>query len=226
MLPNTWSVLHGETQQDYFVELKRFLAKERSQFSVYPPETLVFAALEATPYEAVKVLLLGQDPYHGEGQAHGLCFSVQPGVTIPPSLRNMYEEMEEDIGTKTVPHGYLMSWAEQGVLMLNTVLTVRANVANSHRKKGWEKFTDAVIRVVNEKQDPVVFVLWGSPAQKKQKLIDASRHTIVASAHPSPLSAYRGFFGSRPFSKINSALRKFNRHEIEWQLPLSLEGHH
>jgi uracil-DNA glycosylase len=167
----------------------------------------------------VNVLLLGQDPYHDDGQAHGLCFSVQPGVKPPPSLQNMFQELQNDIGCKIPNHGYLVHWARQGMLMLNAVLTVRAHTPNSHKNKGWEKFTDAVISRVNEKDSPVVFVLWGAYAQKKIKLIDTGRHTIIQSAHPSPLSANNGFFGSRPYSKINAALRAAGKPEIDWEIP-------
>ena len=206
-LPTTWKVLEEQTRQDYFRDLATFLHQEREQHQVFPDEGLVFAALEATPLDDVKVLLLGQDPYHSEGQAHGLCFSVQHGVKRPPSLNNMFKELAADVGCVAPNHGHLMSWARQGVLMLNTVLTVRANQANSHRKQGWENFTDAIIRCVNDKETKVVFVLWGNSAQKKTNLIDKSRHVIIESAHPSPLSARLGFFGSRPFSRINEALQ-------------------
>lgn len=219
-VPEKWSQVRAETRQAYFLRLERFLAEERAAYSVFPPEPLVFAALEATPFDSVKVVLLGQDPYHGEGQANGLCFSVQPGVAIPPSLRNIYKEMAEDVGVEMVDHGCLTSWAEQGILMLNSVLTVRANEPNSHRRKGWEQFTDAIIHAINARRDrPTVFVLWGKPAQAKKTAIDRGPHAIVESAHPSPLSANRGFFGSRPFSRINDALRRFGHGEIDWQLP-------
>lgn len=218
-LPDSWHVLRPETQRDYFARLDAFLAAERAAHDVYPEAKNVFAALEATPYDDVKVLLLGQDPYHGAGQAHGLCFSVQPGVKLPPSLRNIYRELVADVGCTPPDHGCLLTWAQQGILMLNTVLTVRAGEANSHRNQGWETFTDAVIRAVNRKPTPVVFVFWGNPAQKKRTLVQAEHHVIIESPHPSPLSARRGFFGSRPFSKINEALRAFGDSEIEWQLP-------
>ena len=218
-LPESWISLAAETEQDYFLELEAFLSVERRQHTVYPPEGQVFAALEATPLPDVRVLILGQDPYHGEGQAHGLCFSVQAGVRIPPSLRNMFKELAEDVGCRVPDHGCLTAWARQGILMLNTVLTVRAGEANSHRRKGWERFTDAIIRLVNDKADPVVFVFWGGPAQKKRKLVDEDRHAVIASSHPSPLSAHRGFLGSRPFSGINEMLRARGFAEIEWELP-------
>lgn len=216
-----WGRLQAETQQDYFRNLLRFLQGESESQTILPPAHQVFAALEATPLEDVKVLLLGQDPYHGPGQAHGLCFSVLPGVQIPPSLKNIYRELHEDVGIEPANHGYLMAWARQGVLMLNTVLTVRVHEANSHRKQGWERFTDAIIRQVAARTKRVVFLLWGNPAQKKRGLIAGSQHVILESAHPSPLSARRGFFGSRPFSQVNQALREAQIAEIDWQLPSS-----
>ena len=212
--------MHSELQQPYFAELVEFLQAESTTQTVLPAAEHVYAALEATPRAQVKVLVLGQDPYHNLGQAHGLCFSVQPGVKLPPSLRNIYRELENDLGIAPAPHGCLTSWARQGILMLNTVLTVRAHQANSHRKRGWETFTDAVIRAVDQLAHRVVFVLWGAPAQKKQSLISNTRHVVLSSPHPSPLSARRGFFGSQPFSKINQALRETNQSEIDWRLPL------
>ncbi|WP_438021884.1 uracil-DNA glycosylase [Sorangium sp. So ce233] len=220
-LPASWqAVLAGELDQPYFQRLTRFLEEERKAHRVFPAEEDVFAALRLTPYERVRVLLLGQDPYHDEGQAHGLCFSVRPGVPPPPSLANMYKEALVDVPGFTIPgHGCLTAWASQGVLLLNTVLTVRAHTPNSHKNQGWETFTDAVIRKVNDRPDGVVFVLWGGHAQKKAKLIDARRHTIIKAAHPSPLSARSGFFGSKPFSSINAALRARGAEEIDWRLP-------
>lgn len=218
-LPESWSVLQPEIEAEYFRELSSFVESERSQHEVYPARDKVFAAFDATTYEDVRVLILGQDPYHGAGQAHGLCFSVQRDVKIPPSLRNIYKELANDIGCEVPQHGNLTTWAKQGILLLNTVLTVRANEANSHRKRGWEQFTDSVIRAINEKPEAVVFVLWGAPAQKKKKLIDAERHVVIESAHPSPLSAHRGFLGSRPFSRINEALKESGRGEIDWSIP-------
>jgi uracil-DNA glycosylase len=216
----TWrEALAGERQQPYFLALQRFVAEERRRCTVFPPEPDVFNALRYTEYSQVKVVILGQDPYHEYNQAHGLAFSVRPGVAIPPSLVNIFRELRDDLGCKIPNNGYLVPWAEQGVLLLNTVLTVRAHEANSHRGKGWETFTDKVISVVNDKKDPVVFVLWGAPARKKAALIDTTRHRIVQSAHPSPLSAATGFFGSRPFSAINAALCKAGKPEITWQLP-------
>ncbi len=222
-IPSGWSAeLSTEVEQPYVSELARFVAEERARHQVFPPAEHVFTALQLTPYESANVLLLGQDPYHDDGQAHGLCFSVQPGVKVPPSLKNIYKELQADLGHPPSPHGFLESWAKQGVLMLNTVLTVRAHEANSHRSQGWETFTDAVIRKMNEKQDSVVFVLWGKPAQKKLSLINEDRHAVIQSAHPSPLSARRGFFGSKPFSQINAALREAGKPEINWLVPASV----
>ncbi|MER7179351.1 uracil-DNA glycosylase [Streptomyces hyaluromycini] len=220
MLPESWrGVLGDELQQPYFKELTEFVEEERAKGPVYPPREEVFAALEATPYDQVKVFVLGQDPYHGEGQGHGLCFSVRPGVRIPPSLRNIYKEMREELGWESAPdNGYLMPWARQGVLLLNAVLTVRAGEANSHKNKGWEKFTDAVIRAVADRPDPAVFVLWGGYAQKKAKLIDETRHVVIQSAHPSPLSAAK-FFGTRPFTQINEAVAAQGHEAIDWRIP-------
>ncbi|GGA33873.1 uracil-DNA glycosylase 2 [Kroppenstedtia guangzhouensis] len=220
VLPQDWQqVLAEELKQTYLLELKTFLENERKQYPVYPPEEDLFSALALTPYEQVKVLLLGQDPYHNEGQAHGLSFSVRPGVPLPPSLKNMFKELEEDLGHPVPNNGHLIPWARQGVLMLNTVLTVRAHEPNSHKNKGWETLTDAIIQKVNEKPGRVVFVLWGNQAKKKKKWIDTERHYIIESAHPSPLSAKRGFFGSRPFSAINRALSEAGMEEIDWRIP-------
>ncbi|MCI4080294.1 uracil-DNA glycosylase [Streptomyces sp. CH8.1] len=218
-LPESWlPVLGGELDQPYFRELTEFVEKERANGPVYPPREQVFAALDATPFDQVKVLVLGQDPYHGAGQGHGLCFSVQPGVKTPPSLRNIYKEMKEELGLEVPDNGYLMPWAQQGVLLLNAVLTVREAEPNSHKGKGWEKFTDAVIRAVSERPDPAVFVLWGAYAQKKIPLIDEERHVIVKGAHPSPLSAKK-FFGSRPFTQINEAIAAQGHEPIDWRIP-------
>jgi uracil-DNA glycosylase len=222
LIPASWApVLAAETEQPYFADLEAFLKTERAEHQVFPPEDEVFAALEATPYQDVKVVLIGQDPYHDDGQAHGMCFSVRPGVRIPPSLRNMYKELDTDLGVPPVKHGYLKAWADQGVLLLNTVLTVRAHEPASHKDRGWEKFTDAVIKDVSAREKPVVFVLWGAHAKKKAKLIDASRHAIVQGAHPSPLSA-KLFFGSKPFSAVNEALAGFGQEPIDWRLPESV----
>ncbi len=219
-LPASWKPVVGEElARPYFRDLTKFLEEERRHHTVFPPEDEVFTALELTPYENVNVLLLGQDPYPGEGQAHGLAFSVRPGVRPPQSLVNIFKELHDDLGCRIPDNGYLVPWAEQGVLLLNTALTVRAHSPNSHKGKGWEKFTDAVFHAVGTKEDPVVFVLWGGNARKKVKLIDRDRHTVIESAHPSPLSAKSGFFGSRPFSNINKALRAAGKPEIDWQLP-------
>ncbi|NLU69930.1 uracil-DNA glycosylase [Streptomyces sp. HNM0574] len=219
LLPASWQdVLEEETAKPYFEELTEFVAQERARGPVYPPREEVFAALEATPYDRVKVLILGQDPYHGEGQGHGLCFSVRPGVKTPPSLRNIYKELRDDLGHPVPDNGCLMPWAQQGVLLLNAVLTVRAGEANSHKGKGWEKVTDAVIRAVAARPDPAVFVLWGNYAKKKLPLIDTERHAVVQGAHPSPLSA-RKFFGSRPFSQIDEAVAAQGHTPIDWRIP-------
>lgn len=219
-LPGTWQELLGkEVEQPYFQKLAHFVDEERRNYAVYPPEREVFSALELTAYEQVRVLLLGQDPYHDENQAQGLCFSVRPGIKPPPSLVNIFKELHNDVGCKIPNNGCLVSWAKRGVLLLNSVLTVRAHAPNSHKNHGWEKFTDTVIHKVNEKEQRVVFILWGAYAQKKRALIDTSRHSIVESAHPSPLSARNGFFGSKPFSAVNQALQAAGEPEIDWQIP-------
>ncbi|MFC7216864.1 uracil-DNA glycosylase [Streptomyces polyrhachis] len=218
-LPPSWQdALGEEPAQPYFKELTAFVAQERAKGPVYPPGEEVFAALEATPFDKVKVLVLGQDPYHGQGQGHGLCFSVRPGVRIPPSLRNIYKELHAETGLPIPDNGYLMPWAEQGVLLLNAVLTVRAGEANSHKDQGWERFTDAVITAVSERADPAVFVLWGAYARKKKRLIDTERHVVVEGAHPSPLSAKK-FFGSRPFTQIDEAVAAQGHQPIDWRIP-------
>ncbi|PJJ00418.1 uracil-DNA glycosylase [Streptomyces sp. 2333.5] len=219
MLPESWrEALGEECEKPYLKELSDFVEQERANGPVYPPREQVFAALEATPYDQVKVLILGQDPYHGAGQGHGLCFSVQPGVKTPPSLRNIYKEMKEELGHPIPDNGYLMPWAQQGVLLLNAVLTVREAEANSHKGKGWEKVTDAVIRAVASRPEPAVFVLWGNYAKKKLPLIDEERHAVVQGAHPSPLSAKK-FFGSRPFTQINAAVAAQGHAPIDWRIP-------
>jgi uracil-DNA glycosylase len=219
-IPSSWhEQLQDEAQKPYFKLLQQFIDQERQSHEIFPAENDTFRALELTPFNDVKVLLLGQDPYHGPGQAHGLCFSVQEGVQVPPSLRNIFKELRNDLGLAAPAHGNLASWASQGVLMLNTVLTVRRATPNSHQKRGWEIFTDTIIRQVSSKADPVVFVLWGAPAQKKIELIDKERHVIITAAHPSPLSAGRGFFGTKPFSAINDALRVAGKAEIDWRIP-------
>ena len=203
----------------YLKKVESFLeTDEVKQSLVFPKVDEYFAAFKETPFEDVKVVILGQDPYHGEGQAHGLCFSVRPGVKPPPSLVNIYKEMQTDIGLDPVNHGYLMSWAQQGVLMLNATLSVEAGRAGSHQKKGWEEFTDQVIQKINSEKSGVAFILWGSYAQKKGERIDESKHFILKSPHPSPLSSYRGFFGSQPFSKVNSYLKSMGKKEIDWSL--------
>lgn len=211
-------VLKAELDKPYWHELQAFVRAERERTTVYPPPDEVFAALHLTPYASTRVLILGQDPYHGPRQAHGLCFSVRPGVPIPPSLINIYKELRDDLGIEPPNHGNLEAWARQGVLLLNTTLTVRAGQAASHQGKGWETFTDEVITAVNGKDHPVVFILWGSHARKKKALIDTSRHTIIESAHPSPLSASNGFFGSKPFSRTNAALIAAGLEPIDWRL--------
>src|SRR4051812_14404699 len=218
-IPAPWKpVLEAETEKPYFKELEKFVNAEQEAHDVFPPAEDIFNALKYTPYDEVNVVLLGQDPYPTPGHAHGLCFSVRPGVKAPASLANMFKELQSDVGLPVpkVGCGTLDAWAKQGVLLLNTVLTVRSGEPMSHRGKGWETFTDEVIRKVNEKADPVVFVLWGKPAQTKRKLIDESRHAVVTAAHPSPLSAKTGFFGSKTFSKVNEALRRFGKPEIDW----------
>ncbi|HEX8552064.1 MAG TPA: uracil-DNA glycosylase [Abditibacteriaceae bacterium] len=217
-LPESWRALESEREQPYFALLEKFVESERAAHEIYPPQGQEFSALELTPPENVRVFILGQDPYHGPNQGHGLAFSVRPGITPPPSLANIFRELRDDIGCPAPRTGYLLPWAEQGVLMLNAVLTVRRGQANSHKGKGWEKFTDAVIRAVNAQDQPVVFVLWGGYAGKKASIIDENKHTILRSVHPSPLSAHNGFFGSKPFSQINAALRESGRGEINWCL--------
>jgi uracil-DNA glycosylase len=216
-IPESWrDALAAAVAAPSYQRLEAFLETERREHTTFPPEADVFAALDRTAYDAVRVVVVGQDPYHDDGQAHGLAFSVRPGVKLPPSLRNIFQERQADVGCPISKDGSLIGWADQGVLLLNTVLTVRAHEAGSHRGKGWEPFTDSVIRAVGERQQPAVFVLWGAPAQAKQALIDTARHQIVASPHPSPLSARRGFFGSAPFSQINAALTRFGHAPIDW----------
>ncbi|GAB2562353.1 uracil-DNA glycosylase [Gracilibacillus alcaliphilus] len=219
ILKNDWSDrLAGEFEKDYYLALREFLKKEYQQFTIYPNMYDIYNALHYTPFEQVKVVILGQDPYHGPNQAHGLSFSVKPEVAIPPSLKNIYKELQSDIGCVIPNHGYLVDWAKQGVLLLNNVLTVRQGQAHSHQGKGWEQFTDQVITTLNQKDTPVVYILWGSAAQKKQALIDTSKHLIIKSPHPSPLSAHRGFFGSRPFSRTNQLLQENGQQPIDWQI--------
>jgi uracil-DNA glycosylase len=211
-------ILRSEFDEAYWKDLQAFVAEERLRHTVYPPHEQVFAALHLTPYAGTRVLILGQDPYHGPRQAHGLCFSVQHGVGIPPSLANIHTELRADLGIEPPGHGNLEAWAHQGVLLLNATLTVRAGQAASHQGKGWETFTDQVIRAVNAKSERVVFVLWGSSARRKKPLIDTTRHAIVESPHPSPLSAHNGFFGSRPFSRANAALVEAGIEPVDWSL--------
>jgi uracil-DNA glycosylase len=212
--------LQPQFDSGYMADLKSFLAAEKAAGkTIYPKSSEWFAALDSTPLEQVRVVILGQDPYHGEGQAHGLCFSVQHSVRPPPSLVNIYKEMKTDLGIDPPKHGHLSSWAEQGVLLLNSVLTVEAHKAASHQGKGWEKFTDVIIRLVNDQPNPAVFILWGNYAQKKAAFVDHSKHLVITSVHPSPLSAHNGFFGSKPFSKANAFLRSEGRGEIDWRLP-------
>lgn len=218
-LQNRWGeLLEEEMKKPYYQELQEFLEKEYTEHTVYPAQEDVFNALRYTDYDSVIVVLLGQDPYHGPGQAHGLSFSVKPGVKIPPSLRNVFKELHADLGCSIPDHGYLVKWAEQGVLLLNTVLTVREGEANSHKGKGWEIFTDKIISILNDREEPVIFLIWGKPAQTKLRLIDKKRHYFITSPHPSPLSASRGFFGSKPFSRINDYLRNHGKEEIDWQI--------
>ncbi|WP_203248397.1 uracil-DNA glycosylase [Sporosarcina beigongshangi] len=214
---NDWdTVLQEEFTKPYYVKLQQFLEKEYEKQTIYPQMDDVWTAFQYTLFNEVKVVILGQDPYHGPGQAHGLSFSVQPGVKIPPSLRNMFKELSADIGCAIPESGTLTGWAQQGVLMLNTVLTVQQGQAHSHRKQGWETFTDGVIRKLSEREKPIVFVLWGRPAQEKKKLIDLSRHAVIESVHPSPLSASRGFLGSRPYSATNEILKSWDEGMIDW----------
>jgi uracil-DNA glycosylase len=218
-IESSWKkLLNDEFQKPYFADLKQFLIKEKSQYRIFPPGEEIFSAFDLTPFEKVKVVILGQDPYHGVGQAHGLCFSVKAGTAFPPSLLNIYKEIEADLGIPRPNHGNLTAWAQQGVLLLNTVLTVRENTADSHKNKGWEKFTDSIIGLINENSNHIVFVLWGNNAKAKASLIDSSRHCILTAAHPSPLSATRGFFGCKHFSKINEYLTSKNISPINWQL--------
>ena len=209
--------LQPQFTSDYFQNLMKYVADERASQTVYPSAEDTFNAFRFSSLADTRVVILGQDPYHGPGQAHGLSFSVQSGIKIPPSLRNIYKELADDLDCEIPNHGDLTAWAKQGVLLLNTVLTVRDGEANSHRKQGWEKFTDAVIKTLSDREQPMVFILWGKPAEKKAKLID-SRHGVIISVHPSPLSASRGFFGSKPFSKANEMLTGFKQPAIDWRL--------
>lgn len=219
MIQNDWlEPLSPEFRKPYYAELFKFVQSEYASGKIFPPADDIFNAFHLTPLHEVKAVILGQDPYHNDGQAHGLCFSVKPEVEIPPSLVNIYKELHDDLGCYIPNNGYLTKWAQQGILMLNTVLTVRAHQANSHRGMGWEEFTDAAIRVLNEQDRPIVFILWGSPAQKKAQMLNNPKHLILKAPHPSPLSAYRGFFGSRPFSQTNAFLEKNGVEPIDWQI--------
>ena len=218
-IKNDWmELLQDEFEKDYYKVLRTFLIQEYGTKNIYPDKYDIYNALNFTAYKDVKVVILGQDPYHGPSQAHGLSFSVKPGVPAPPSLVNIYKELKDDLGCYIPNNGYLKKWADQGVLLLNTSLTVRASEANSHRNIGWETFTDKIITLLNERQTPMVFILWGSNAISKEKLITNKAHYIIKSVHPSPLSAYRGFFGSKPFSKANAFLRSIGEKEIDWQI--------
>ncbi len=216
--PSWKEKLKSEFNSEYFTELKKFLISEKSKYTVYPPGKLIFNAFDKTPFDKVKVVILGQDPYHGHGQAHGLCFSVPDGISPPPSLKNIFKELKSDLGIVIPNHGNLESWAEKGVFLINATLTVRANQAGSHQGKGWERFTDAVISKVSEEKENVVFLLWGKFAQAKKNLIDEKKHCILSSAHPSPLSASNGFFGCRHFSKANHYLGEKKISLIDWSL--------
>ena len=220
ILHNDWAeYLNEEFEKEYYINLRKFLVEEYRTKTIYPDMYDIFNALHYTSYKDVKVVILGQDPYHGPRQAHGLSFSVQPGVAIPPSLVNIYKELQSDLGCYIPNNGYLKSWADQGVLLLNTSLTVIANKAKSHAKIGWEIFTDRVIQVLNERENPVIFILWGGNARSKKKYINTNRHHIIESVHPSPLSAYNGFFGSKPFSRSNALLEQMGKAPIDWQIP-------
>lgn len=219
IIENSWDEkLKGEFDKPYYIELRQFLVSEYKTRNIFPDMNNIFNALKLTSYEEVKVVILGQDPYHGAGQAHGLSFSVQPGVRIPPSLLNMYKELQNDLGCYIPNNGYLIPWAKQGVLLLNTVLTVREGEANSHKNKGWENFTDKIISLLNEREKPIVFLLWGNNAKEKIKLINNPNHYILTTVHPSPLSATRGFMGCKHFSKTNDILKSLEQNEIDWQI--------
>ncbi|MEZ0481947.1 uracil-DNA glycosylase [Planococcus sp. SSTMD024] len=216
---NDWQeILEEEFEKSYYRELREFLKEQYAHETIYPVKENIWNAFEHTAYGDVKAVILGQDPYHGPNQAHGLSFSVQPGIAHPPSLRNIFKELEDDIGCKKPVDGTLTKWSDQGVLMLNTVLTVRKGQAHSHQKKGWERFTDEVIRKLSARKEPVIFILWGKPAQMKKRLIDTERHDIIEAPHPSPLSAHRGFFGSKPFSKVNKLLQSRGEEPIDFCL--------
>lgn len=217
---NDWDeLLKDEFKKDYYLKLREFLKHEYATQTIYPDMHDIFNALKATAYKDIKIVILGQDPYHEPNQAHGLCFSVKKGVQPPPSLKNMYKEIKEELGIDPPSHGELLSWANQGILMLNTVLTVRRGAADSHKGKGWEQFTDAVIKKVNEREKPVIFMLWGGKAKQKLPLITNPNHIVLKAAHPSPLSAYQGFFGCGHFKKANEILKQMGEREIDWEIP-------
>lgn len=219
IIGNDWdNLLEEEFQKDYYKKMRSFLIEEYRGKTIFPDMNDIFAALKMTPYEDVKVVILGQDPYHGKGQSHGLAFSVKKGVRIPPSLRNMYKELKTDLGLPIPNNGYLEKWAKQGVLLLNTSLTVREGEPNSHRKIGWEIFTDRIIELLNKRETPIIFILWGNNAKSKEKYITSKKHYIIKSFHPSPLSASRGFFGSKPFSQTNEFLESINEKKIDWKI--------
>lgn len=218
-LGNDWDIILKEVFEDEnYLNLREFLISEYRSRVIYPDMHDIFNALKTTSYKDVKIVILGQDPYHNPGEAHGMCFSVQPGIKIPPSLMNIYKELNSDVGTYIPNNGYLMDWAKQGVLLLNTILTVRKNAPLSHKGKGWEKVTDSVISALNKREDPVIFLLWGSPARAKKALITNSKHVILETVHPSPLSAYNGFFGCKHFSKANKILSQMGKEPIDWQI--------
>lgn len=219
ILKNDWQdLLEEEFKKEYYIKLRKFLAKEYRTKTIYPDMYDIFNALHFTPYNKVKAVILGQDPYHGHGQAHGLSFSVKPGIPAPPSLVNIFKELNNDLGCYIPNNGSLKKWAEQGVLLLNTALTVRAGQANSHRNIGWENFTDRIIELLNEKENPIVFILWGNNAQSKMNIINNKNHYVIKAPHPSPLSAHRGFWGSKPFSKTNDLLISLGQGPIDWQI--------
>ena len=218
-LNNDWNdLLKDEFNKEYYLKLRKFLVTEYKSNTIFPDKYDIFNALHFTAYKDVKVVILGQDPYHGIGQAHGLSFSVKPGIPAPPSLVNIYKELKDDLGCYIPNNGYLKKWADQGVLLLNTSLTVRSGAANSHRNIGWEILTDKIIELLNCRNEPVIFILWGNNAISKEKLINNKRHYLIKSVHPSPLSAYRGFFGSKPFSRVNKILKSLGKNEIDWQI--------
>ncbi len=216
---DSWKeVLINEFESDYFIQLKSFLVEEKKHYNIYPPGSQIFAAFDLCPFDKVKIVILGQDPYHGAGQAHGLCFSVQQGVKLPPSLQNIFKEIETDLGIRNSGNGNLEKWARQGILMLNATLSVRANHAGSHQNKGWETFTNHVIKTLSDQKQGLIFILWGNYAQAKTSLIDANKHHVLTAAHPSPFSVYRGFYGCKHFSKANDLLQQMGQAEIDWSL--------